>query len=303
MSDKTAILFDIKKYALHDGPGIRTTVFLKGCPLACWWCHNPEGISIKPHLIYDLNRCIGCTECIEACPNTAISFTKKGLLTDPVLCRQCGVCAEICPAEARQLAGKNKSVEDLINIIKKDTPFYDESGGGVTFSGGEPLMQPEVLLRLLKECGRLCIHRALDTTGFADADTLRRIAKETDLFLFDLKFMNSANHKKYTGVYNEKILSNLEMLAKEGSKITIRIPLIPGVNDDDENIEQTGVFVSALPGVKEVHLLPFHDFQKNKYKKFGMAYPAEDIRAPEPSRVLDAVKILEKFELLVTIGG
>ena len=297
------ILFDIKKYAIHDGPGIRTTVFLKGCPLSCPWCHNPEGLSIKPQLVYDTTRCILCKECIEACPEQAISLTPEGLVTDHLPCRQCGVCAEICPSEARELAGKKESVKRLVEIIEKDIPFYEESGGGVTFSGGEPLMQPEALLRLLKECGRLGIHRAVDTTGFADPDTLRKVATETDLFLFDLKFMDCTKHKKYTGVCNNKIISNLEMLAKEGSMIIIRIPLIPGINDDDENINKTGLFVSALPGVKTINLLPFHDFQKNKYLKFDIKYRAGNIRLPENSRVSGAVTKLEKFGLSVTIGG
>jgi len=297
------ILFDIKKYAIHDGPGIRTTVFLKGCPLSCWWCHNPEGLSINPQLIYDKTRCIVCKECIDACSTQAISLSPDGLMTDFLRCRQCGACTEICPSEARELAGKNMSVESLLEIIEKDIPFYDESGGGVTFSGGEPLMQPEALLRLLKECGILGIHRAVDTTGFADPDALRKVAKETDLFLFDLKFMDCTKHKKYTGVCNDKIMSNLQMLAKEGSMIIIRIPLIPGINDDDENINKTGLFVSALPGVKTIHLLPFHDFQKNKYRKFGMKYRAENIRLLENSRVSGAVTKLKKFGLSVTIGG
>lgn len=297
------ILFDIKKYAIHDGPGIRTTVFMKGCPLSCWWCHNPEGLLSKPQLIYDTTRCIICKECIKACPQQAILLTSEGLVNDRLRCRQCGVCAEICPAQARELAGKNESVECLLKIIEKDIPFYDESGGGVTFSGGEPLMQSENLFQILKECGRMGIHRAIDTSGFTDPDTMRRVAKETDLFLFDLKCMDSAKHRKYTGVCNEIILSNLEMLAKEGAKITIRIPLIPGINDDDENINQTGLFVSALPGLDTVHLLPFHDFYKNKYNKFSMKYCGEDIRLSESSSTFDAVTTLEKFGLIVTIGG
>jgi len=297
------ILFDIKKYAIHDGPGIRTTVFLKGCPLSCWWCHNPEGMLSKPQLIYDKTRCIICKECIKACPQQAIRFTSEGLVTERLHCRQCGVCAEICPAQARELVGKNESVESLVKIIEKDIPFYDESGGGVTFSGGEPLMQSENLFQILKKCGMLGIHRAIDTSGFTDLDTMRRVAKETDLFLFDLKFMDSAKHRKYTGVSNEVILSNLEMLVKEGAKITIRIPLIPGINDDDENINQTGLFVSALPGLDSVHLLPFHDFYKNKYSKFSMQYCGEDIRLSESSKISDVVTTLEKFGLIVTIGG
>ena len=297
------ILFDIKKYAIHDGPGIRTTVFLKGCPLSCWWCHNPEGLLSKPQLVYDKTRCIICKECIKTCPQQAILLTSEGLVTDSLRCRQCGVCVEICPAQARELAGKNESVESLVKIIEKDIPFFDESGGGVTFSGGEPLMQSENLFQILRECGMRGIHRAIDTSGFTDPDTMRRVAKETDLFLFDLKLMDSAKHRKYTGVSNEVILSNLEMLAKEGAKITIRIPLIPGINDDDENINQTGLFVSALPGLNTVHLLPFHDFYKTKYSKFSMQYYGKDIRLPKSSRICDAVTILEKFGLLATIGG
>jgi len=303
MSGKPGIIFDIKKYAIHDGPGIRTTVFFKGCPMSCRWCHNPEGLSITSQIVYNREKCIGCGECVTACPENALSLSPEGVETDFARCRHHGTCALICPAEARESAGETISVENLVNIIAKDVPFYDESGGGVTFSGGEPLFQPEFLLAVLDACATLHIHRAMDTTGYTDSDTITAVAERTDLFLFDLKLMDPEKHKRYTGVSNRKILANLEHIAGMDLDIIIRMPLLPGINDDDENIDKTGRFIAALPGVRKIDILPYHDFQKTKYSKFAIPYRAEAIASPTNQQVAAVGKRLEDFGLNVTIGG
>ncbi|MBW2611913.1 MAG: glycyl-radical enzyme activating protein [Deltaproteobacteria bacterium] len=300
---QTGIIFDIKRYAIHDGPGIRTTVFLKGCPLECPWCHNPEGIDKDPRVVYRKNICIVCRACIEACPGQALSLTPDGVHTDSARCRHCGACVDACPSGARERVGTIETVQSLFDIIKKDVAFYETSGGGVTFSGGEPLVQADFLLEILQICGREDIHRALDTTGYTDTDTLMRVARHTDLFLFDLKFMDAAKHRHYTGVSNEQILKNLEKLAHHGSRIIIRIPLIPGINDDKDNIENTATFLQHLPQLEMVHILPYHDFQKNKYAKFSMKYNAGDIEPPSSGRIEEIKARLTDIGLRVAVGG
>jgi pyruvate formate lyase activating enzyme len=303
MVNKNGIIFDIKKYAIHDGPGIRTTVFFKGCPLSCWWCHNPEGLAMSAQIIYHKDRCIGCGECINVCPESAIVLSPSGVITDQSKCIHCGTCAETCPAEARELIGKVVTVDDVVGEIRKDILFYDESGGGVTFSGGEPLMQPDFLLGLLDACGKLGIHRTVDTSGHADAALLLEVAEMTELFLYDLKHMDPEKHKEYTGVPNEQILSNFDLLARHGVKINIRIPIIPGINSDDENIDRIGTFISTLPGVHDINILPYHSAAEGKYSKLGVQYRLEKI-LPSSNAEMEAVaKRLEKFGSHVKIGG
>jgi len=297
------VVFDIKKYAIHDGRGIRTTVFFKGCPLHCQWCHNPEGLAVQPQVVYRRDRCIGCGECVDACPESALTLTASGVVTDLSKCIRCGACAEACPAGARELIGREMSVDEVVEEIKKDILFYDQSGGGVTFSGGEPLMQPAFLLGLLDACGELDIHRTVDTAGYADADLILKVADRTDLFLYDLKHMDSELHRRYTGVPNEQILSNLELLAAHGARIHIRIPVIPGINSDDENIERTGSFVSSLPGVHEISLLPYHSAAEGKYGRLDMDYCLRNVMPPSELAVETVAKRLERFGFQVKTGG
>ena len=232
------LLFDIKRYAINDGPGIRVTIFMKGCPLACVWCHNPEGISPRAEKLYTRKKCIGCGACVDVCPTGALTLTEAGIVTDRSLCRTCGRCAEVCPTLAMEMSGREYSIDEVMREIEKETVFMDRSEGGVTFCGGEPLSHPSDLVALLDRCGELGIHRAVDTTLFASPDTVRSVMERTDLFLVDLKHMDSGSHCRFTGVPNERILSNLRMIAEAGIDFLIRIPLIEGVNADEENISR-----------------------------------------------------------------
>jgi len=297
------VIFDIKRYAIHDGPGIRTTVFMKGCPFSCVWCHNPESLAPQPQSLYTRQRCVSCGECVAACPEDAVTLTHSGPVTDSTRCKQCGICARACPSEARETAGRYECVEHLVEIIEKDVLFYDESGGGVTFSGGEPLMQAQFLLQLLVACGRRNIHRAVDTTGYADSDTILAVARHTELILFDLKLMDPQKHQKYTGVSNRKILDNLVNLARRNAEIIIRIPLIPGVNDDEHNIDQTGAFIESLNGVRRVDLLPYHDAARNKYQKLNNIGCPTNFQIPSAEQLQKTINRLESYGLQVRLGG
>ena len=299
----TGVIFDIKKYAIHDGPGIRTTVFFKGCPLACRWCHNPEGITAASQRIYHEDRCISCGVCVEICPQKAVTQTAEGVISDPSKCDLCRTCADYCPPEAVEFVGQNVTVADVITQIKKDIAFYDESGGGITLSGGEPLMQPDFLLELLNACGDLDLHRTVDTTGYADAGLLLRVAKKTDLFLYDLKLMDADKHREFTGVSNKQILSNLKLLAQNDAKIQVRIPLIPGINNDTENIDRTGDFVSSLPGVQLISILPFHNSARSKYGRLGMECIEPELQLPAAEHLQSIAERLSRTGLQVKIGG
>lgn len=296
-------VFAIKKYAIHDGPNIRTTVFLKGCPLSCWWCHNPEGIPSNISMLWGKEKCVGCGECIEGCPASSLSLAEDGIVRNRESCRQCGRCADICPALAHEATGWEATVAEVMMEIKKDIPFYDQSGGGVTFSGGEPLMQPGFLLDLLKECGQISIHRAVDTCGYVDSALLLEVAEHTELFLFDLKQMDSEKHRHFTGVPNELILKNIETVAERGTKVQIRIPLIDGVNNDDDNIIKSGEFILALDGVDSVDILPYHGAAVAKYRKLDLNYPGSEFAPISEERVAHCVLLLTRMGLKVQVGG
>lgn len=297
------LLFAIKRYALHDGPNIRTTVFFKGCPLSCFWCHNPEGITPGIEVVTAHDKCIGCRECLHGCPESALTLDRHGLHRKQESCTICLNCVEICPTLAHEAIGYHSSVEAVMTEIEKDLPFFDLSKGGVTFSGGEPLMQAGALLSLLQRCGERGIHRVVDTTGLAPAATLLEVARHAELFLYDLKHMDSALHREYTGVANELILENLKQLAMTGAEYRIRIPLLAGINDDEKNIRATAEFVAGLPGLQGIDVLPYHHMATAKYKKLQTGYRGEQSHCPAKENISRVQEILEHFGHKVRIGG
>lgn len=300
----TGLIFDIKKYAINDGPGIRLTVFFKGCNLSCQWCHNPESMSPKVQKMYNAKRCIGALSCVDNCPNDALKMTSKGIVTDYNICNLCGKCAEVCPTKAFEMLGSNILITDLMKKIDNEAIFFDHSGGGVTFSGGEPLMHSDYLLQALKECGKRMYHRVVDTTAFASLETVLEVAKHTELFLIDLKVMNSEKHKEFTGVRNEKILSNIIELAKTDCEIIFRIPLIKDVNTSEENIRETASFINSLEGDRKViNLLPYHNIAENKYIKLETPTNNYVFEVPNLDEVTNIVSLFGSFGISATVGG
>lgn len=298
------LIFDIRRYSINDGPGIRITIFMKGCPLRCSWCHNPESQSPDVQKIYTASKCIGAQDCIEVCPTGALTLTPDGIVTDGEKCTLCGKCAEACPSKAIEMSGKMYSAEELVAIIEKERVHIDQSGGGVTFSGGEPLMHPGFLIEMLDACGKKGLHRAVDTCGFASTETVLEVAKHTDLFLFDLKLMDPVQHKKWTGADNRLILKNLKLLAETGANINIRIPFIKHVNTGEIEIRKMAEFVSGLQGQKPVvNLLPYHNIASGKYQKLEMEYNAGEMAEPSEKEILQAIEIFKNRGLEVEVGG
>ena len=299
----TGRIFNIQKYSIHDGPGIRTTVFLKGCPLGCIWCHNPESQSMKQEILFYARRCIGCGKCMEVCKSGAI-YTQAGTMHyDRDKCTSCGSCAAVCYPKAREVAGDVVDINYVMKQIEKDRIFYEESGGGVTFSGGEPLMQPEFLLELLKQCKEREIHTAVDTCGYANTDVLSSICRYTDLFLYDLKHINDDKHIQYTGVSNKLILENLKTLSEMGKRIFIRIPLIPGVNDESDNIRLTSLVLKATPGIEQVNILPYHNIAVDKYNRLGRPNSLMEIAVPTEEAIEQIARKYMEYGIKVKIGG
>lgn len=298
------LVFDIKRYAINDGPGIRLTVFFKGCPLNCLWCHNPESLSPKREKLFTAEKCIGCGECCRVCPVQACTLTVQGVVTEARLCTLCGQCAEACPTLATEMSGQRRSVTELVGIIDRERPFFDQSGGGVTFSGGEPLLYPDFLVELLDQCGSRKIHRAVDTSGFVPTETLLRVADHTDLFLYDLKMIDRDKHRRFVGVDNRLILDNLTALAETGAAVQLRIPLVGGVNDDEDSLEAAAGFVAALAGArKAVSLLPFHDVARGKDRKLGRLRDLSGLKEPSPEALDQAIRVFARHGLTATIGG
>lgn len=304
MSNLHGLIFDIRKFSLHDGPGIRTTVFFKGCPLSCQWCHNPESQSMAQEMMLWEMRCIRCGSCISTCALEAININPDNQIhTDRDVCIACGSCILACTSDARELVGKCMNVTEVINEIERDVVFFEESNGGVTFSGGEPLAQLAFLNELLVRCKALDIHTAVDTSGYAPWKSFDSIRSFTDLFLFDVKLIDEARHRQFTGVPNSLILYNLRALSELGHHIIIRLPVIPGITDDAQNVRGIAEFAASLPHLDRVDLLPYHESAKGKYERLGKEYALSEIRQPSDERMQETAYLLEQYGLPVKIGG
>ena len=300
------LIFDIKRFSINDGPGIRTTIFLKGCPLHCVWCHNPEGIDPRPQRMYTKKKCIGCKTCVDECPVHAPSLTPDGIRADENLCLQCRHCEEVCPTLAMKFGGRQWAMDELMEVIEKERKVMEDSGGGVTLCGGEPLMHHAYLTELLTELGQRRFHRCVDTTLYATKEVVKEVAQQCELFLVDIKHMDSATHQRYTGVPNEPILENLRMIAQMGCDFFIRIPLIEGVNADEGNIEATARFLATLPWErKTVNLLPYHDIGKGKHEKLGTTYNSSHIDMSTPTDEVQqrCIDMFNQYGITAIIGG
>jgi len=274
---------------------------MKGCPLSCAWCHNPEGISPKQQKMYTKRKCISCKRCIINCPKKALTLTPDGINSDKAICNLCGYCATVCPSLAIEMSGKNYSVEQLMTIIEKERIFMQHSGGGVTFSGGEPLFFPEKLKELLALCRKINVHSAVDTSLYANKETIETIIDETDLFLIDIKHFDSEKHHHWCGVPNELILSNIRTIANAGKDFIIRLPLIEGINADDENITQVALFLASLPWQrKEVNILPYHATALTKHIKLGTNSPL--FTAPSFACQQHCIELFTRHDITATIG-
>ncbi len=279
-------VFDIKRYSIHDGPGIRTTVFLKGCALRCLWCHNPESLAPGPELMHWTGRCARCHACVRACPRGAISADAAGAIAiDRSKCDLCGRCADACLYDAMQIVGRRMSVDEVMAEVEKDRLFYEQSGGGVTLSGGDPLVQAGFAEAILDACRARGLSTALDTAGWSPNGALERLARKADVVLFDLKCVDETRHRELTGVSSAPILANLERLAAAGPEIWVRVPLVGGVNDDDGNIRRTIEVLRPLEAVKRIGLLPYHAGGADKARRIGAGPPVREFEAPAEARI------------------
>ena len=304
MMNVTGKIFDIQRYSLHDGPGIRTLIFMKGCPLRCRWCCNPEGLQRRDDILYDLKLCIGCAKCLEACRFGAVSFSpEEGFVIDRGRCRHCGACAEACPSGAKTVIGREMSVEEALKIARRDKPFYKASNGGVTLGGGEILGQPEFVYEILRVCKEDGINTAIETSGYGQWEDLEQILSVTDTAMVDLKAVDPALHLKITGVSNTRILENLErtdhfmgLEENRQKSFVVRIPVIPGMNDSMNNAAASRNFLKNLHNCTRVELLPFHNYGEAKYRKLGLNYEFAD-------RPNSTVEMLSAFRDIVQESG
>ena len=298
------VVFDIQKYSVHDGPGIRTIVFLKGCPLKCVWCQNPEGILCQPQLLFYPGKCKGCGSCLALSDCDATSLTDENKIKiDWEKCISCGKCVDLCLYNARELAGRFMTVQEVIDEIKKDVSFYRKSGGGLTLSGGDPLYQIDFSSEILKEAKRNFIHTAIETSGYCTEKQFEKIIDLVDLFLFDLKHINPEKHKELTGVDNRPILANLKSITERNKDLIIRIPLIPGMNDDENNIRKTAEFLKKNVNTDSIDLMPYHRLGVNKYNSIGADYKLLNLEPDNKKSIEDKAKIFSEYDFKVNIEG
>ncbi|MPQ43181.1 trans-4-hydroxy-L-proline dehydratase activase [Clostridium tarantellae] len=295
-------VLNIQKYSVHDGPGIRTTIFFKGCPLKCWWCHNPESHKGNHEIMFFKERCTSCGKCIKRCLNDAITMKDGYPIINEDKCKLCGKCSEWCVNEALEYVGKDVTAENLMKEILKDEVFYEQSNGGVTFSGGEPLNYADFLNEVLKRCKNKGIHTAIETSGYTNWENFNKIYNKVDLFLYDIKLMNNEKHKKYTGKENNKILENLKILSEKDCNIIIRMPIIAGINDDDNHIDETIKYISKL-NIIEVNLLPYHKMGMDKYKRLNLSYRLSGMEKPSDIRMVELEQKFKDAGIKVKIGG
>lgn len=299
--DQEGVVFDIQRYSIHDGPGIRTIVFLKGCPLSCLWCCNPESQVMKPVVMFQKKSCVECGRCIKACAIGAISFSNPTFV-DREKCVSCGKCVDVCISGALTMKGRTQTVWETMQTVQKDATNYRRSRGGLTLSGGEPLMQPDFCIELLKASKERGWTTAIETTGFASEEVIDRVMPLVDYALVDIKHINSNIHKQQTGVPNERILENSRRIASITSAV-VRIPTIPGFNADPATFEAIGRHALTMNGVKTVHLLPYHTFGENKYHMLGQPYPMEGVPDLTVEKQTELKAVIEGLGLQCVIGG
>lgn len=301
MGNERGIVCNIQHYSIHDGPGVRTIVFLKGCPLRCRWCANPETQAVQPQLMVLTDRCVGCGACKAVCPRKAVRLEGGKAVTDRGLCTACGTCQKVCKADARSIMGETMSVEDIVAQAAEDSLFYAGTGGGVTLSGGEVLLQADFAAAILKGCRKSGIHTAIETCGFADWERVRQVAREADLILYDLKHMDSERHRQGTGQGNERILENLTRISEKLKKtIWVRVPLIAGYNDDEDHIRSMASFLKkSVSCCEQVHLLPYHNLGEGKKIQLEWKNGYYEGVTPAADRLARLKEILRKEGFLV----
>ena len=299
-----ALIFDIKKFAIHDGPGIRTTVFFKGCPLACWWCHNPEALTPARELILFESKCIACGECFTVCPQEAHEKLPDGTrVYHRDKCVLCGKCTEVCYAEALVMEGREVTVEELMVELRKDIPFYRNSGGGITLSGGEPTLQHEFALALLKACKAEDLHTSVDTSGQTPWRIFEKLLPYIDLVLYDIKQIDETSHQTHTGTPNRMILANLAKIGESGTPIEIRMPVIPGINDSEDGIVATARFLADIKGITRIELLPYHRLGESKYARLEREYRLPDLEPPGAEQMEATAALMRPYGLEVHVGS
>ena len=279
----TGMVFDIQRSSLHDGPGIRTAVFLKGCPLHCAWCHNPESQSKSREISFRPESCAVCGDCVATCQHGAHSIVDGVHFFDRTLCELCGDCVETCLYEALKLAGKDLTIDEVMTVVLRDQLFYEQSGGGLTISGGEPMLQPEFTLKLLLAAKAAGVHTCLDTCGWTSQRAYEQVLPFVDLFLFDYKATDPEAHKKWMGVSNELILSNLDFLVRRGASVRLRCPLVPGINAMPEHLAGIAALSKRYPDLDGIDLMPYHNVGNSKYERYGLNNSLPDLRTTEDS--------------------